>query len=93
MISWGFYGETCTEYLFGERAALPFKIAFVAMILVGTASMKLQPVLDWADGMLGLMMVPNVIGTVLLSPKVVRASREYFRRLRAGAFDRGGRLV
>ncbi|MCH7873358.1 MAG: alanine:cation symporter family protein, partial [Planctomycetes bacterium] len=59
MITWGFYGETCTEYLFGERAVLPFKIAFVLMILVGTASMKLQPVLDWADGMLGLMMVPN----------------------------------
>lgn len=87
MISWGFYGETCTEYLFGERAVLPFKIAFVSMILVGTASMKLQPVLDWADGMLGLMMVPNLIGTVFLAPHVARAARDYFRRLTAGEFD------
>ncbi len=91
MISWAFYGETCTEYLFGERAVLPFKIAFVAMILVGTASMKLQPVLDWADGMLGLMMVPNMIGTLFLAPRVVRASREYFRRLSAGEFEEYGR--
>lgn len=87
MISWGFYGETCTEYLLGERAILPFKVAFVLMILVGTASMKLQPVLDWADGMLGLMMVPNMIGTLLLAPHVVRASRDYFRRLKAGEFE------
>ena len=86
MITWGFYGETCTEYLFGERAVLPFKIAFVLMILVGTASMKLQPVLDWADGMLGLMMVPNMIGTLFLAPRVVRASREYFAKLKAGEF-------
>ena len=63
-----------------------FKIAFVLMILVGTASMKLQPVLDWADGMLGLMMVPNMIGTLFLAPRVVRASREYFAKLKAGEF-------
>lgn len=88
MISWGFYGETCSEYLFGERAALPFKIAFAGMILVGTYSMELQPVIDWADGMLGLMMVPNMIGTLLLAPHVVRASRKYFQRLRAGDFDK-----
>ena len=87
MISWGFYGETCTEYLFGERAVLPFKVAFVAMIIVGTASMKLEPVMDWADGMLGLMMVPNMIGTLLLAPRVVRAAKDYFRRLSAGEFD------
>lgn len=87
MISWGFYGETCTVYLFGERAVLPFKVAFVLMILVGTASMKLQPVIDWADGMLGLMMVPNMIGTLFLAPHVVRASRDYFRRLKSGEFE------
>ncbi len=86
MISWGFYGETCTAYLFGEKAVLPFKVAFVSMILVGTASMKLQPVLDWADGMLGLMMVPNMIGTLFLAPHVARATRDYFRRLKAGEF-------
>ncbi len=93
MISWGFYGETCTEYLFGERAVLPFKVAFCSMILVGTYSMKLQPVLDWADGMLGLMMVPNMIGTLLLAPVVVRASRDYFRRLAAGDFEEQARLA
>lgn len=87
IVSWGFYGETCTEYLFGERAVLPFKFIYVGMIVVGTLSMKLQPVLDWSDGMLGLMLVPNLIGTLFLAPRVMRASKDYFRRLSAGEFD------
>jgi AGCS family alanine or glycine:cation symporter len=91
IISWGFYGETCTCYLFGERAIKPFKFVFVSMILVGTASMSLGPVLDWSDAMLGLMLVPNLIGTLLLSPIVMRATRDYFRRLSAGEFEEEAR--
>ncbi len=87
IVSWGFYGETCTEYLFGERAVMPFKVVFVLMILVGTYSMELKPVLDWSDGMLGLMLVPNLIGTILLAPLVMRETRKYFQRLKNGEFD------
>lgn len=86
ILSWGFYGETCTEYLLGERAVLPFKFLYCAMIIVGASVIELQPVLDFSDGMLGLMLVPNLIGTILLSPKVVRESRSYFARLAAGEF-------
>ena len=57
------------------------------MILVGTYSMELQPVLDWSDAMLGLMLVPNLIGTMLLAPVVMRATKDYFRRLKAGDFE------
>ncbi len=87
IISWGFYGETCTEYLFGDRAVLPFKFIYVGMIIVGTAAWRLQPVLDWSDGMLGLMLVPNLIGTIVLAPVVMRETRRYFNRLAAGEFD------
>lgn len=87
IVSWGFYGETCTEYLFGERAVMPFKVVYVLMILVGTYSMQLKPVLDWSDGMLGLMLVPNLIGTILLAPLVMRETRKYFKRLKNGEFD------
>ncbi len=93
IISWGFYGETCTEYLFGEKAVLPFKFIFVGMIVVGTASRHLQPVLDWSDGMLGLMLVPNLIGTILLAPIVMRETKRYFTRLRNGEFDEDVRRI
>ncbi len=70
---------------------MPFKFVFVAMILVGTASMELQPVLDWSDAMLGLMLVPNLIGTLLLSPIIIREAKKYFGRLKAGEFDEEAR--
>ena len=40
-----------------------------------------------SDAMLGLMLVPNLIGTLLLAPRVMRATKDYFRRLDSGAFD------
>lgn len=93
IVSWSFYGETCTQYLFGPRAVIPFKLAFVCMILVGAAITKLEPVLNFSDAMLGLMLVPNLIGTVLLAPRVARASRDYFRRLNSGEFDEEVRRI
>jgi len=49
--------------------------------------MELKPVLDWSDAMLGLMLVPNLIGTLLLAPTVMRETRKYFKRLKNGEFD------
>jgi hypothetical protein len=37
--------------------------------------------------MLGLMLVPNMIGTILLAPRVMAATKDYFKRLAAGEFD------
>ncbi len=86
IVSWSFYGETCTRYLFGHRAVLPFKLLYVCGILVGV-SFSLKPVLNFSDAMLGLMLIPNLIGTFLLAPRVMRATRDYFGRLSSGAFD------
>jgi AGCS family alanine or glycine:cation symporter len=86
MISWSFYGETCTEYLFGEKALMPFRFCFVSMIMVGSL-FGLAPVVNWSDAMLGLMLVPNLIGTIALLPQVRRAHKSYFRKLDAGEFQ------
>jgi AGCS family alanine or glycine:cation symporter len=86
MISWSFYGETCTEYLLGESAVLPFKLVYVAAIVAGGA-WKLGPIIDFSDIMFGLMVVPNLLASILLSGKVASLTKDYFRRLASGAFD------
>ena len=91
IVSWGYYGETCTQYIFGDRIVLPFKFIYVSMILVGAAITELDPVLDFSDAMLGLMLVPNLIGTFLLAPRVMKASRDYFARLKSGEFEEEAR--
>lgn len=93
IISWGFYGETCMRYLLGDRAVLPFKLIYVSMIVLGASFTTLKPVLDFSDAMLGLMLVPNLIGTFMLAPKVMRASREYFKRLSSGEFEEEAKRI
>ncbi|MCA9519523.1 MAG: sodium:alanine symporter family protein [Myxococcales bacterium] len=86
MVSWSYYGEQATEYLFGRGAVMPYKIIFCAMIMVG-AVINLKDVINFSDAMLGLMAIPNLIAALLLFPRVNRKTSEYFARLRKGDFD------
>lgn len=82
MISWSYYGEKCSEYLFGEGAILKFKVVFVVFTFIG-AVWKLGAVLDFSDAMAGLMAIPNLIAMVMLVRKVLSASEDYFSRMKS----------
>ncbi|GAB3276418.1 alanine/glycine:cation symporter family protein [Parahaliea aestuarii] len=79
MIGWSFYGERCVVYLAGTRGILPFRLAWVVAIPVGTV---IQLDLVWliADTLNAFMAIPNLIALLLLSPLVFKLSREYFSR-------------
>lgn len=84
-ISWSYYGEKCVEYLFGEKAIFPYKSLFVFCVFLG-AVWSLGPVINFSDTMLAMMAIPNLIGTIALSPRVARATKDYLARLRKGDF-------
>lgn len=84
MISWSYYGEKGAEYLFGPAAILPYKFLFVIFVFIGMALKKFQTVYDFSDGTTGLMVICNLPAVLILSPVVIRAARNYFRRLDAG---------
>ncbi|MBN22895.1 MAG: sodium:alanine symporter family protein [Bdellovibrionaceae bacterium] len=86
LLSWSYYGEVSVRYLFGQRGILPYKFVFCLAAIIG-AVWKLGPVIDFSDIMLGLMVVPNLIGVYFLFPKLRTATQDYFRRLDAGDFD------
>ena len=77
LLGWSLYGERCTTFLFGDRAILPFRLLWVLAIPVG-ATISLNLVWALADIMNILMALPNLIALLLLSPVVVRLSREFF---------------
>jgi AGCS family alanine or glycine:cation symporter len=79
IIGWSFYGERCVVFLFGTRAILPFRIAWVIAVPVGTV-VKLDLVWLLADTLNAFMAVPNLIALALLGPLVFRLSRDYFRK-------------
>ncbi len=78
-ISWSYYGDRCAFYLFGAGAVLPYKLAFVAMHFIG-AVLPLAVVWNFGDIFLAIVIVPNLIALVVLSPQVVAETRSYFDR-------------
>lgn len=78
MIGWSFYGERCVVFLFGTRGIMPFRLAWVVVIPIGTV-MNLELVWLIADTLNAFMAIPNLIALLLLSPLVFRISKAYFK--------------
>jgi AGCS family alanine or glycine:cation symporter len=77
VLGWSFYGERCTEYLFGVKAILPFRVVWVSVVVIGSLVGDRGVVWGVADTLNGLMAIPNLIGLLLLSPVVFRLTRAY----------------
>jgi AGCS family alanine or glycine:cation symporter len=78
-ISWSYYGDRCANYLFGAKAILPYKVAFIGMHFFG-AMVSLQVIWDMGDIALGIVILPNLLALWLLSGKVKEMTDSYFQR-------------
>lgn len=79
VLGWSFYGTKATEYLFGTKLTIIYKIIFIIFIVFG-ATMNLE--LAWAisDTLNGLMSIPNLIGVLILSGTVFKVTKDYVDR-------------
>ena len=77
VLGWSFYGERCTEFLFGERAIKPFRFVWVAVVVIGSVAGDRGVVWALADTLNGLMALPNLIALLLLSGTVFQLTRQY----------------
>ncbi|MDP6310222.1 MAG: amino acid carrier protein, partial [Prochlorococcaceae cyanobacterium ETNP14_MAG_4] len=77
VIGWSFYGERCTEFLFGVRAILPFRLVWVAVVVIGAVAGDRGVVWAVADTLNGLMALPNLIALLLLSGTVFNLTKNY----------------
>lgn len=79
LLGWSYYSERCTEYLFGVKAIMPFRVLWVIAIPLGaTYNLKFAWLL--ADTLNALMAIPNLVALLLLSPVVFSLTREYLRK-------------
>ncbi len=76
VIAWAYYGEKCTEYLFGTKAIFIYRLAFILLVIPG-AVLELDLVWAVADISNGLMAIPNLIALIGLS-KVIRDETKMF---------------
>ena len=82
ILGWSHYGGKAVEYLAGSKAPAVvkvYKVVFVIMILSG-ALMTSSIAWDISDTFNGLMMIPNLIGVISLSPLVMKLTNNYVRR-------------
>ena len=75
VLGWAVYGERCVIYLFGDHAVKYFRIVFCLVAAAGCV-MALNTVWLISDTANALMAFPNLIGILLLSPKIVQIIRE-----------------
>ncbi|WP_399359516.1 alanine/glycine:cation symporter family protein [Thiohalophilus thiocyanatoxydans] len=80
MIAWSYYGDRSAEFLFGERAVMPYRVIFTVLVVVG-AYVPLQLVWNFADIANILMAAPNLISLILLAGLAKTLSDDYFRRM------------
>jgi len=78
-ISWSYYGDRCANYLFGTKAILPYKMVYVLAHFLG-AVVSLTAAWTLGDVFLGIVILPNLLGLVLLSGQVKRMTDSYFER-------------
>ena len=78
-ISWSYYGDRATEYVFGARAVPIYRWTFVFFFFIG-ALLPLKAVWTYGDVALGLMTLPNLVAVFLLSGGVVKLTKDYFSR-------------
>jgi len=79
ILGWNYYGERCTEYLFGVKAIKPYRLIYLVLVASG-AFLHLDLIWLLADIVNGLMAVPNLIGLIGLRHVVIAETRAYFSR-------------
>ncbi|GIM27417.1 transporter [Clostridium polyendosporum] len=79
IIGWNYYGERCTEYLFGVKGIKPYRYIFIFLVAIG-AFLKLDLVWILADIVNALMAIPNLIALIGLSGVIVAETKSYFNQ-------------
>jgi AGCS family alanine or glycine:cation symporter len=85
MISWSYYGEQGTEYLFGAKAVPIYKVLYVIVVILGPM-LSLSAVIDFSDLALLSMAFPNIIGMIFLSGKAKKMVDSYLKDYKEGKF-------
>ena len=78
MLSWSYYGLQVWKFLFGKGkiSDIVYKLMFLIFVVIG-ASISLGAVIDFSDAMIFAMVFPNVIGLIILLPKVKEELKKF----------------
>ena len=84
MLSWSYYGLQAWKFLFGksQTSDLIYKGIFVLFVVIGS-TISLGSVIKFSDAMIFAMVFPNVIGLIILAPRVKEELARYLSAIKA----------
>lgn len=80
LFSYAYYGTKCLSFLIGADKKSWYNYIYIISIVLA-ATTPFTTVINFIDGIFAFMAIPTMITTILLAPKVVQASKNYFRGL------------
>ncbi|TVQ06811.1 MAG: sodium/alanine symporter, partial [Balneolaceae bacterium] len=86
MFTYSYYGTKCLNFLGGAHRKHYYNYFYIFAIFLGSIT-SIDLVVNLIDGMFAMMAIPTMIGTILLAPKVIEATKDYFKRKKRGDFD------
>jgi len=79
MFTMWYYGAKCFGFLFGAEVQHHYRWFFLATVVFG-ATVSIDVVFNLISGAYGLMAIPTMVATLMLSKNVMAAARDYFQR-------------
>ncbi len=86
LLGWYYFGMKCAEFIAGPKAATAYKWAWIVLSFVGAVT-SLELVWGISDAFNGLMIIPNLIGVLSLSPVVLKMTKEHDAKTRLKNLD------
>lgn len=81
LFTYSYYGVKSLSFLTNAKIGKLYNVYFVIMIVLA-AVVSLDLVIRLIDLSYALMVIPNMIAVLLLAPKVNKAAKEYFQKLK-----------
>ena len=78
MITWSYYGDRCTLYLFGKEALIYYRVLYlVAMFIAGSGLIDTEIIWNFALITVAASTLPNLIGMFLLRKEMKLILKDY----------------
>ena len=86
ILGWSYYGEKCWQYIFGVNSITIYRFVWVIAVFIGPWALTWEggarAGIDFiwllADTLNAMMALPNLIALAILSPVVVKLTKEYY---------------
>lgn len=72
------YGQRQAEFLFGLAFSKIWRWVYIVFFVVAAAGIDLTMMYQITDAFLGLIMIPNMLGVILMAGQVAELQKEYY---------------